>query len=500
MVKRLTSIVGIGIILLSFAACHNKNVKNPIAQVDSKQPDKILFDRAMDAMKHNKYDVARLTLQTLINTYPDSEFVARAKLAVGDSWYAEGSSAAMIQAENEYKDFITYLPNMPEAAEAQLKIANIHYKAMEKPDRDFTHAKRAEDEYRNLLTQWPDSKLVPEAKARLLEVQEVLAEREFRIGKFYFLRENWAASEARLKSLTETYPLYSGADEALFLLGETYQHRAEGIRQIASNQFPEAARGKMINKYEDEAAAAFAKIITRYPVTDKAEEARKKLAELRRPIPTPTAEAIAQNKEEEESRGKPGMWESLMSKIHKGPIVDMATKKGEPTLVDPTPTSAPLIIRQTQSDLVQAAAQAQQQGTGKVSLQSVKDGTTPGPSDPTPRSDNPPPAADNSAPQENNAAPAANNAAPADNNAIPELTPITDSSSSTTAQPAQPPQQVNEAATPAQPATQQPAQAESSSSSSSTATTEQKTDDNKQPDYSTSKKKKKSGLRKVVPF
>src|SRR4051794_10992158 len=157
------------------AGCSNKT-QNPIANVDSKQPDKVLFDRAMDAMKHNKFDVARLTLQTLINTYPDSEFVARAKLAVGDSWYAEGGSAALIQAENEYKDFITFFPNMPEAAEAQLKIANIHYREMEKPDRDYTHAKRAEDEYRQLLIQFPDSKLVAEAKQRLLEVQEVLAE------------------------------------------------------------------------------------------------------------------------------------------------------------------------------------------------------------------------------------------------------------------------------------------------------------------------------------
>ena len=54
----------------------------------------------MDAMKHNKFDVARLSLQTLINTYPDSEYVARAKLAIGDSWYAEGGSAAMAQAES----------------------------------------------------------------------------------------------------------------------------------------------------------------------------------------------------------------------------------------------------------------------------------------------------------------------------------------------------------------------------------------------------------------
>src|ERR1051326_7545254 len=152
--------------ILLTAACTNKKVNNPIANVDSKQPDKVLFDRAMDAMKHNRFDVARLTLQTLINTYPDSEFVARAKLAVADSWYSEGGTAALTQAEIEYRDFITFFPNMPEAADAQLKIANIHYQEMEKPDRDFTHAVRAEQEYRQLILQWPDSKLVPEAKQR----------------------------------------------------------------------------------------------------------------------------------------------------------------------------------------------------------------------------------------------------------------------------------------------------------------------------------------------
>src|SRR6185312_5070881 len=201
-------------------------IKNPIANVDSKQPDKVLFDQAMDALQHGKYDVTRLTLQTLINTYPDSEYVARAKLAIGDSWYAEGTSAAMIQAENEYKDFQTFFPNMPEAAEAQLKIANIHYREMEKPDRDYTHALRAEEEYRQLIIQYPDNKLVPEAKQRLIEVQEVLAEREFRVGKFYYMRQSWAAAVARLKSLTETYPLYSGIDEALFILGDAYQNEA----------------------------------------------------------------------------------------------------------------------------------------------------------------------------------------------------------------------------------------------------------------------------------
>ncbi len=176
--------------LLTGVACSNKKAANPLAQINSKQPDKVLFDRAMEAMKQRKYDVARIALQTLINTYPDSEYVARAKLTVGEAWYQEGSTAALAQAETEFRDFITFFPNMPEAAEAQLKIADIHYRQMEKPDRDYTHARRAEDEYRQLLLQYPDSKLADTARLRLLEVQEVLAEREFRIAHFYFQRQS----------------------------------------------------------------------------------------------------------------------------------------------------------------------------------------------------------------------------------------------------------------------------------------------------------------------
>src|SRR5206468_10168903 len=225
----------------------NKKVSNPLAKVDSKQPDKVLFDRGMDAMKHNHFDVARITMQTLIATYPDSEFVARAKLALADSWYAEGGSAGMAQAEQEYRDFETFFPNMPEAAEAQLKIANIHFSEMEKPDRDFTHAVRAEQEYRQVILQYPDNqKVVAEAKIKLMQVQEVIAEREYRVGRFYYLRGSYAAAIARLQSLVDRYPLYSKADEALYLIGQSYEqqialaHRPEVM--VKENKMTEAQR------------------------------------------------------------------------------------------------------------------------------------------------------------------------------------------------------------------------------------------------------------------
>src|SRR5271155_665650 len=228
--RRNSFVVFLALLLVLTVACTNKKSANPLADLGSKQPDKVLFDKAMDAMKHNRFDVARMTLQTLINTYPDSEFVARAKLAVGDSWYAEGGTAALAQAEQEYEDFRTFFPNMPEAAEAQLKVANIHYQQMEKADRDYTHAKRAEDEYRSMILEYPDSKLLPEAKQRLLEVQEVLGEREFEIGRFYYLRQSYPASIARLQSLVDRYPLYSRADEALYLLGQNYEGQIARLR------------------------------------------------------------------------------------------------------------------------------------------------------------------------------------------------------------------------------------------------------------------------------
>ena len=86
---------------------------NPLADVNSKQPDKELFDKAMIAMKKGRFDVCRLDLQTMLNTYPESEYRMRAKLAVGDSWFKEGGTAALAQAEAEYKDFITFFPNAP---------------------------------------------------------------------------------------------------------------------------------------------------------------------------------------------------------------------------------------------------------------------------------------------------------------------------------------------------------------------------------------------------
>jgi len=461
-------VVLLGLLLVLTVACTNKKSTNPLSNLGSKQPDKVLFDRAMDAMKHNRFDVARMTLQTLINTYPDSEYIARAKLAVADSWYAEGGTTALQQAEIEYKDFKTFFPNMPEAAEAQMKVANIQYEQMEKPDRDYTHAMRAEEEYRAMIQEYPDSKLVPKAKQRLREVQEVLAQREFDIGKFYYTRLAYPAAISRLKTMADTYPLYSGADQALYLLGQSYEAEAEVVRK--NGRMNEVMKSKMLNELTQEASEAYDRIITRYPAMDRAVDAKMRLEAMHQPVPRPTRAALELNKREIASRREEGLMETMLSGFEKHPDVADAVHIGEPTLVDPAPTNPNDVVRRIVGTTADTKVGAEIVN-GKVA-----------PNQEAPRSDAPVAAADTAKPPTETAA--ANSGAAelkpnvADAN---ELKPNVDPDP-------------NEL-----PPLQQSNQLESGSGTSS-AVSSSSSSKEEMADISSSKKKKKKGLKKLNPF
>jgi outer membrane protein assembly factor BamD len=495
------TVIALAATLALTTACTNKKVNNPLAKVDSKQPDKVLFDRGMDAMKHNHFDIARLDMQTLINTYPDSEFIARAKLSLADSWYAEGGTAALAQAEQEYEDFETFFPNMPEAAEAQVKIANIHYQQMEKPDRDFTHAVRAEQEYRKVILQYPDNqKMVAEARKRLLQVQEVIAEREFRIGRFYNLKESYPAAIARLQSLVDRYPLYSKADETLYLLGQSYEgeiamlkkmdaverQQMERMHRVNEAQLKndELARERLATDFANKAAEAYSKIITRYPAMSRADDARVRLAALHQPIPRPTKAALALNKAEEAGRGEQTLLSRVMSGFNRHADSSPAAKIGEPTLTDPTPMSATGMMQQANRVAMGS------KGNDSLSVQTIK-GTVPE-NEPAPRSDTPATADANATPAQPDPNELKPNASVADPSspvaAAPDPNELKPEARSD--QPAPAPAQVNEiqqgdgsSATAAQDA-------------SSNAASQQLADDK---DLASSKHKKKKGLRKIIP-
>jgi outer membrane protein assembly factor BamD len=322
----------------------------------SVQPDKELYDKAMEAMKKNRFDVARLDLQTLLTTYPESEYQMKAKLAVGDSWYHEGGTAALTQAEAEYKDFITFFPNVPEAAEAQMRVADIYYQQMEKPDRDPANAERAEQEYRTMLQQYPDSPLVPRAQQKLREVQEVLAERQYEIGSFYASRESWNAAIARLQTLTDQYPLFSHSDLALIQLGDAYRAEARWVQALPN--MPAKPKQELMKAYDDRAAAAYGRVVTHYAMSPHVEDARERLLAINRPIPEPTQQELAASETLEQSRTGVSLKSRALFLVKHGPSTVEAARVGDPTLTDPPQVNAPQ-VNEENKDMINAALRGQ---------------------------------------------------------------------------------------------------------------------------------------------
>lgn len=311
--------------LALLSGCRKKKYENPITK-DTQQPDKVLFDKSVADIERGRYEVARLTLQTLINTYDTSEYLAKAKLAIADSWFREGGSNGMAQAEAEYKDFILFYPTMEESAESQEKICMIHYKQMQKPDRDINQAMRAEEECKQMLTQFPNSKFAPQVGQLLRNIQEAIAEGEYRVGSFYHKKGSFPAAANRLQTLTDHYPIYSQADEALWQLGDAYS--------------------KMGNRFRERAGQAYSRIVKEYPLSARADEAKQMLKQMEMPVPEADPVAAARMKYELENRTKPGIMDRTLGFMKSGPDVRTAAKSGSPSMTPmrpAIPVSVPVV-------------------------------------------------------------------------------------------------------------------------------------------------------------
>jgi len=288
-----------------------KKANKSTATSNTVEPDKQLYEKAMEDIKHGKQEVGRLSLQTLINTYPDSEYLAKAKLAIADSYFKEGGTSNITQAVAGYKDFIVFFPFMPEAAYAQMQVAMAHYSEMPKADRDNDQARLAEEEFQTFLIKYPKDPLVPQAMQRLREVQEVLAEGQFRVAYYYYVKGDRRAAAGRLGSLTRRYPLYSKSDTALWMLGDIYEK----------------------SERKDIAGVYYAQIVRDYPLSKRTADAKGKLKSFGVPIPQPDPSAVAwMTAEQNAPRPRETMMHKSLGIFHPGPDVHTAAQNGAPNL------------------------------------------------------------------------------------------------------------------------------------------------------------------------
>jgi outer membrane assembly lipoprotein YfiO len=259
------------ILLLAGWGCGPKGAR---LQKSVVPPDQTLFNTGSEYLHKSQFIKARLAFQTLINTYPDSELNADAYFSIADSFYDEGGTENLLQAEDQYKNFIVFFPAHPKSADAQMKIISANWKLMHDPGRDQQYTYKVEANIKQFLEQFPDSDYAPIARQYLKDVQERLAQSDYGVGMFYAERGNYSGAQSRFEEITEKYPTYSAVDETYFQLALALEKSLK----------------------PDDAAKYYSKIVAGYPFSKYSEEAKAKLSELQKPIPAVDDLLAAQNK------------------------------------------------------------------------------------------------------------------------------------------------------------------------------------------------------------
>ena len=171
---------------------------------------------------------------------------------------------------------------------------------------------------RQLLLQFPNSKFAPEVQQKLRNIQEVLAAHEYAAAAFYHHKGSFPAAANRFTGLVDQYPLFSQADEALWMMADSYSH--------------------MGDRFEDRAADAYTRIAKDYPLSDHADAAKERLETMKRPVPQADPVAYARMKYEMENRTSVKLPSRVFGVLKKNPDMSLAAKSGTPTMTAPKPT------------------------------------------------------------------------------------------------------------------------------------------------------------------
>ena len=157
----------------------------------------------------------------MLDSYPQSAYRPDAKLALGDAYLGENSPEALVLAQNEFREFLTFYPTNKRADYAQYKVGMTHFQQMSNPERDQTQTREAVTEFETFVERYPNSTLMGEVKAKLRQARDRLSDSEYRVGVFYYRVRWYPGAIDRLTVLIRNDPGYTRRDAAYFHLAES---------------------------------------------------------------------------------------------------------------------------------------------------------------------------------------------------------------------------------------------------------------------------------------
>jgi outer membrane protein assembly factor BamD len=220
--------------------------------------DQLIWEAGQKAFEKKQWENARQHFRRIIEGFPQSQYGPAARLALADSYFAEGGSANYILAFSQYREFVALYPSHPKSDYAQIQTGECHFRQRNGADRDQTPNTKALEEYQRLLELYPSSPYAEKARERIRECRQSLARAEFLAGYFYQrTRKAWRAAISRYEQLLKDYPDYPGLDEVLYRLSECLvqaKRAGEALPRLKQliEEYPQSPRAPAAQRLSEE--------------------------------------------------------------------------------------------------------------------------------------------------------------------------------------------------------------------------------------------------------
>jgi len=240
------------IILICFLlSCSSKPAVKPEETFD---PEKA-FVKANEQLEKKYYEEARASFLEIKNRDLSRKFAPLAQLKIADSYVKEGEPELAIA---EYRRFLEGYPEHKYAVYAQYQIASIYFDQIEGPERGYSGAAKAIEEFEKLKKMFPRNPYKDIVDIKIEKCRNTIADYEFLVGKFYYKKGSFNAAIGRLEGLLKNFADYGREAEVLFYTGMSYKNLGQ----------------------KDKASRYLNRLIEKYPNNKLTTDAKKKLPHI----------------------------------------------------------------------------------------------------------------------------------------------------------------------------------------------------------------------------
>ncbi|MBI3635849.1 MAG: outer membrane protein assembly factor BamD [Candidatus Rokubacteria bacterium] len=201
----------LGLLLLVGGCAWLRPAPTPILPADE------LYQIGENELDRRQYDKSRENFKKIVERHPNSSYAPRARFLIGEAYYREGDFDRAIK---EFETFVAFYPQHQIADLVQYRLAMAYYDQLKPIEQDQGLARRALDQFKKLVKDYPESRYATDALAKVDICRGRLAQKEVWVANYYLNQSNPSGARQRLEQVLKEYPRTLVIPEVLWLLSE----------------------------------------------------------------------------------------------------------------------------------------------------------------------------------------------------------------------------------------------------------------------------------------